>query len=106
MILICRVLWFVVTLLLLALPALGADQAATADDSVTVSLETALAASVGLLVAISAFLSAVIPPKAMPKWLRTILDLIGQNWGHATNAPADPPQTGLRPPVGPAAGRR
>ena len=46
-----------------------------------------LVALPALIVAISAFVSAVVPDSRMPGWLRSILNLLGQNWGAARNDP-------------------
>lgn len=46
-----------------------------------------LVALPALLVAISAFVSAVVPDDRLPGWLGAILNLLAQNWGAAKNDP-------------------
>jgi hypothetical protein len=55
-------------------------------DPVTISPETVGGLALAVVMAVSALIRAVIPPKRMPKWLGTVLDIAGGNWGHAKSA--------------------
>lgn len=55
-------------------------------DPITVSPEAVGGLALAVVAAMSALIRAVVPPSKMPKWLGTVLDLFGGNWGHAKNA--------------------
>ena len=70
---------------LLFLPAIAAAQTVAVDlPDPGIPWPVALGS---LIVALAAFLRAVIPADRFPAWLAPVFDLIGQNWGAAKNDP-------------------
>lgn len=60
-------------------------------EPVTLPVESVPVLVLAVLSAISALVTALVPPQKMPRAVRIVLDLIAGNWGHASNAPPAAP---------------
>lgn len=93
--------WFVLTLPGIAWAA-DVVLADPTDSTVDVPLKAVPLLVWGVVSAVAALLAALIPASKMPAWLRSLLDLIGSNWGQARNAAQaiQAPSSGPRAPGG------